>query len=63
MRQHFIDTSAFIAQTKSDDDYHLQAADIAQALKAENSSGVTTNFVLSETITFLQRTSGHPSGI
>jgi len=42
MKQHFIDASAFIAQSRADDQYHAKALIIAKKLQKENSIGITT---------------------
>ena len=63
MKQHFIDAGAFVGQSVSDDQYYEQAALIAEKLKDEKSLGVTTDFVVSEVITFLQRRLGSPAGV
>ena len=62
MKRHFIDSSAFIGQTCRDDQYHRQARKISKRLK-KNSIGVTTDYVLSETLTFLSLRVGHYAAI
>ncbi len=63
MRRHFFDSSAFIGQTCRDDQYHKQARKISKRLKKEHSIGVTTDYVLSETLTFLALRVGHYAAI
>lgn len=63
MKQHFVDSSAFIAQSCADDQYHKEALLVAQKLQKENSIGITTDFVLSEVLTFLRSKIGHQSTV
>ena len=55
MREHFIDTSGFQALMSKRDQYHSEAKAIREKLKQENSTGLTTDLVLSETITILRK--------
>ena len=63
MKQHFIDAGAFVAQSYTSDQYHKEALAIAQRMKNKHPIGITTDFVLSEVLTFLQRKLGHQSAI
>lgn len=63
MTYYFFDTSAFIAQSQVDDKYHKQALKIAEKLEKEGAIGCTTDFVLSETLTFLRYNIGHRSAL
>jgi len=63
MKQHFIDAGAFVAQSYTSDQYHKDALAIAQRMKTEHSIGITTDFVLSEALTFLRRKVGHQSAL
>ena len=63
MRRHFIDSSAFIGQSCVDDQYHRDARKISKKLRKEQSIGVTTDFVLSKTLTFLTIRVGHHAAI
>jgi len=63
MRRHFVDSSAFIAQSRVNDQYHKEALAISQKLQKEHAIGITTDFVLSETLTFLRRKTGHHAAL
>ena len=63
MKRHFIDSSAFIGQTCASDQYHKAARKISKRLRKEHSIGVTTDYVLSETLTFLSLRVGHYAAI
>lgn len=63
LKQYFIDASAFIAQSRSDDQYHKEASIISHKLKAERLNGVSTDYVLAETLTALRRRIGYQNAI
>ena len=63
MKQHFIDTSGFAAEILVDDQYHEQALVIAEELQTQNSISITTDYVLSETLTLLKARSGHQAAL
>jgi len=55
----FVDTSAFIALAYSDDEHHVDAQVIAQALERQRARLYTTNFVIAETHALMLRRLGH----
>lgn len=54
MKRYFIDSGAFIAQSRADDQYHKESLAISQKLREKCLIGVTTDYVLSETLTALR---------
>jgi uncharacterized protein len=54
----FVDTSAFVAYFNRDDQHHVIAASVMQALAQEESLLVTTNYTMLETTALLQRRLG-----
>ena len=58
MRQLFIDTSAWLALESAGDQYHDIAVTFAQN-QARQFQWVTTNWILSETVTLLRRRTNH----
>lgn len=54
----FVDTSFFKALVDQKDDFHLQASKIWGKLKKENSTLVTSNFILDETFTLIRARNG-----
>lgn len=54
----FVDTSAFVAYFNRDDQHHVIAARVMQALAQEESLLVTTNYTMLETTSLLQRRLG-----
>ena len=54
----FIDTSAFIALMDSDDVFHSPASDLFLKISKENVDYLTSNYVILETISLLQKTIG-----
>jgi predicted nucleic acid-binding protein len=50
----YVDTSAFYALLDRSDRFHARAKDVWPALLEDNISLVTTNYVVSETVTVLQ---------
>lgn len=63
MIYYFYDASAFIAQSRIDDEHHQQALKIADKLDKENAVGYTTDFVLAEVLTFLRYKAGHQASL
>ncbi len=59
MRRVFFDTSAYIALTNTDDQFHTRAVELATAISAGRLSRVTTNYVFAETVTWIRRKLGH----
>lgn len=57
-RKVFVDTGAFLALTNAADQYHDAAVRCFEGLQASRTLFVTTNFVLDETYTRLQRRAG-----
>jgi len=58
MRAFFYDTWAFIALANSRDAAHEVAADLDRTLEDEGYVGVTSDYVLDETLTFLNAAAG-----
>lgn len=58
MRQVFVDTAAFLALANSADQYHQEAVACLARLRATQIRLITTNFVLDEVYTRLQRCAG-----
>lgn len=54
----FVDTSAFIALLVGNDQNHVNAVQILQSLKAREDSLSTSNYIVIETISLLQRRFG-----
>lgn len=63
MRRVFFDTSAYIALTDHDDQFHAQAVVLARAIAAARTPRVTTNYVLAETYTRLRRKLNHTAAV
>jgi predicted nucleic acid-binding protein len=55
----FVDTSAYIALTRRDDEHHQDALAILDALRQQRARLYTTNFVVAETHTLLLRYLGN----
>ena len=55
----FVDTSAYVAALRRDDENHHAAVDIIRALTAQRAALFSTNFILAETHAFLLRYLGH----
>ncbi len=58
MKPVFIDTAAFIALANAADQYHQEAVACLATLRATRAPLVTTNFILDEVYTRLQRRGG-----
>ena len=55
----FVDTGAWVALADGADKYHEQAVAIRKRLLSETTGWLTTNFVVAESYTLLQRKLGH----
>ena len=62
-RQVFIDTGAFLALANTGDQYHLSAKNCIQELRSTNAILITTNFILDETYTRIQRKAGSKTAV
>jgi len=51
----FVDTSAYVAVLRRDDEHHQDASSVMQALQRQRATLVTTNFILAETYGMLLR--------
>jgi predicted nucleic acid-binding protein len=51
----FVDTSAYVATLKRDDERHQEAVAIVQTLTQQHAALITTNFILAETHAMLLR--------
>ena len=54
----FVDTSAFYAMASETDQAHVTARAVHEQLKRDNTPLVTTNYILLETVSLLQRRHG-----
>lgn len=63
MRRVFFDTSAYVALTDRDDQFHARAAALVRAVVAARVPRVTTNYVLAETYTRLRRKLNHAAAL
>ena len=59
MKRVFVDTGAWIALAVKNDNYHMQALQIATDLKSHNTLLMTSDYVLDETVTWLRYNVGH----
>ncbi len=63
MRRVFFDTSAYVALTDTSDQFHADAARLAEQIIASRLPRVTTNYVLAEAYTRIRRKLGHATAV
>ncbi|HID88062.1 MAG TPA: PIN domain-containing protein [Anaerolineae bacterium] len=63
MRRVFFDTSAYVALTDTSDQFHADAARLAERIIAGRLPRVTTNYVLAEAYTRIRRKLGHAMAV
>jgi predicted nucleic acid-binding protein len=63
MRRVFFDTSAYVALTDTSDQFHADAARLAERIIASRLPRVTTNYVLAEACTRIRRKLNHATAV
>jgi len=63
MRRIFFDTSAYVALTDTSDQFHADAARLAERIIASRLPHITTNYVLAEAYTRIRRKLSHAATV